>query len=93
MEKINLKNYTQLELLELREEVKREINTYANREKKKTWVITQKDLDTRFFSKRLSAHTAIQEMLLDEEIFENDTKCSIHYLTTEEWRNLCEDLI
>jgi len=93
MEKINLKNLTQLELLELRHNLEEEIQTYSNREKKMTWVISQNNLDTRYFSKRLPAYTALQEMLEEEEIFENDTKCSIQYLTTEEWRNLCEDLI
>lgn len=93
MEKIDLKNLTQLELLELREQVKYEINSYGNREKKPAYTIKQLNQNNRYFSKKKNANSAIMEMIDDDCVFSNDyTIFTISYLTTEEWKELCEDL-
>ena len=92
-EEFNLKDLTQLELFDLRQKVNDELADYGNREKKRAFAIKQTGQDSRYFSKRLKAHTAILEMIQEETLFDdNAVVCAIVYISTEEWKELCEDL-
>lgn len=89
---INLKDLTQLELFDLRQKVNDELTDYSNREKKKAFAIKQTFQDTRYFSKKPQAHAAVIEMIDDDALFDdNAVECLIVYLSTEEWKQLCED--
>jgi hypothetical protein len=92
MSEINLKDLTQLELFDLRQKVNNELVSYEKREKKPAYTIKQRDQDTRYFAYCKAAYEALQELVDDREMFEIVTECSVTFLTTEEWKELCEDL-
>ena len=90
---IDLKELTQLELLELRSKLNDELADYGNREKKKAYCINERGVSTRYFSKKNKAHAAVIDLIDDDGLFTNtDVECSIVYVTTEEWKEICEDL-
>ena len=92
--KIDLKSLTQLELFDLRQKVNDELVDYGNREKKKAFCVNEKGVSTRYFSKMPQAHAAVIDLIDDGMLF-TDTYvvCSTVYLSTEEWKQLCEDLV
>ena len=91
-EKINLKDLTQLELLDLRQKVNDELDEYSNREKILTCTIKQKYEDTRYFMKCKNAYQALLELIDEQDVFDLDTQCCLTLLTVDQRKKLCEDL-
>jgi hypothetical protein len=89
---MDLKNMTQMDLLDLRMKVNQEIEGYENRSKTKVYTVFISFDGTKYFLKKENAIQYLKECIEDDLLFDgNEVKCHEKYLNDAEIESYCQD--